>query len=53
MARVVNPAVVVPEEDVVGKQDGVYVALVVPEEERTCLENEMACNFVGCRREDW
>jgi hypothetical protein len=53
MARVVTPAVGVPVEDVFGKQDGAEVAVEVPEEERTWLENEMARWLVGCGREDW
>jgi hypothetical protein len=32
---------------------GKMAAVVVPEEERTCLENEMALRLVGYRPEDW
>ena len=53
MARVVTTALGVPVEDVVGKQDGSVAAVVVFEEERTWLENEIARRWLGCRREVW
>ena len=41
---------VVPEEEVAGKEDGTHGS---PEKERTWLEDKIARRLVCCRRENW